>query len=97
MSEMPGMYDSNEYDLAGFAVGIVEKTKLITGESIASGDVIIGLKSSGIHSNGYSLVRQVIKDLVLNKQYDSLSPPLSQVDLEQTHIYPKHIKELTNE
>src|SRR5690625_5285215 len=66
-AEMPGMYDANEYDLAGFAVGIVEKTKLITGESIASGDAIIGLKSSGIHSNGYSLVRQVIKDLDLNK------------------------------
>src|SRR5699024_12408505 len=67
-AEMPGMYDANEYDLAGFAVGIVEKTKLITGESIASGDAIIGLKSSGIHSYGYSLVRKVIKDLDLNKK-----------------------------
>ena len=96
-AEMPGMYDANEYDLAGFAVGIVEKTKLITGESIASGDVIIGLKSSGIHSNGYSLVRQVIKDLDLNKQYEGLSTSLSEAVMEPTKIYAKAIKELTNE
>src|SRR5690625_3498699 len=93
---MPGMYDTNEYDLAGFAVGIVEKTKLITGESIASGDVIIGLKSSGIHSNGYSLVRQVIKDLDLNKQYEGLSTSLSEAVMEPTKIYrsEEHTSEL---
>src|SRR5690625_4001653 len=96
-AEMPGMYDANEYDLAGFAVGIVEKTKLITGESIASGDAIIGLKSSGIHSNGYSLVRQVIKDLDLNKKYEGLSTSLSEAVMEPTKIYAKAIKELTNE
>lgn len=95
-AEMPGMYDANEYDLAGFAVGIVEKTKLITGESIASGDAIIGLKSSGIHSNGYSLVRQVIKDLDLNKKYEGLSTSLSEAVMEPTKIYAKAIKELTN-
>src|SRR5699024_8014700 len=79
-----------------FAVGIVEKTKLITGESIASGDAIIGLKSSGIHSNGYSLVRQVIKDLDLNKKYEGLSTSLSEAVMEPTKIYAKAIKELTN-
>ena len=57
-AEMPGMYKENEYDLAGFAVGIAEKSKLITGENIKADDVIIGISSSGIHSNGYSLVRK---------------------------------------
>ena len=59
-AEMPGMYDPNEYDLAGFAVGLVEKSKIIDGKTIAMGDVVIGLASSGPHSNGYSLVRKVI-------------------------------------
>src|SRR5690625_1695954 len=72
-AEMPGMYAEDEYDLAGFAVGIAEKSKLITGESIEAGDVIIGLPSSGIHSNGYSLVRKVIEGLDLLKTYDGLS------------------------
>ncbi|MFB8558397.1 phosphoribosylformylglycinamidine cyclo-ligase [Enterococcus casseliflavus] len=58
-AEMPGMYQPEEYDLAGFAVGIVEKSRLITGETIKEGDELIGLPSSGIHSNGYSLVRKV--------------------------------------
>src|SRR5699024_11607780 len=60
-AEMPGMYNEEEYDLAGFAVGIAEKAKIISGSSIQQHDVIIGLASSGVHSNGYSLVRQVIK------------------------------------
>ncbi len=59
-AEMPGMYDPNEYDLAGFAVGLVEKAKIIDGASIVAGDVVLGLASSGPHSNGYSLVRKVI-------------------------------------
>ena len=75
-AEMPGMYKENEYDLAGFAVGIAEKSKLITGEKIQKNDVIIGISSSGIHSNGYSLVRKVIDGLDLNKQYEGLSEPL---------------------
>src|SRR5690625_4068883 len=72
-AEMPGMYAEDEYDLAGFAVGIAEKSKLVTGRSIEDGDVIIGLPSSGIHSNGYSLVRKVIEDLDLSKTYEGLS------------------------
>jgi len=59
-AEMPGMYDPNEYDLAGFAVGLVEKSKIIDGKSIVAGDAVVGLASSGPHSNGYSLVRKVI-------------------------------------
>ncbi|MFL5148741.1 MAG: phosphoribosylformylglycinamidine cyclo-ligase, partial [Microvirga sp.] len=59
-AEMPGMYDPNEYDLAGFAVGLVEKAKILDGTKVSEGDVVIGLPSSGPHSNGYSLVRKVI-------------------------------------
>ncbi|MHC5248128.1 phosphoribosylformylglycinamidine cyclo-ligase [Enterococcus sp. LJL90] len=58
-AEMPGMYDENDYDLAGFAVGVAEKSNLVTGEKIAAGDILLGLPSTGIHSNGYSLVRKV--------------------------------------
>lgn len=94
-AEMPGMYAEDEYDLAGFAVGIAEKSKLITGEQIEEGDVIIGLASSGIHSNGYSLVRQVVKDLDLNKQYDGLSVPLGEALLTPTKIYAKAISNIT--
>lgn len=90
-AEMAGMYDDNEYDLAGFAVGIAEKSEIITGESIQQGDVVIGLASSGIHSNGYSLVRQIVADLDLNKQYDGLSKPLGEALLEPTKIYAKSI------
>ena len=60
MAEMPGFYPAGEYDLAGFAVGIVEKSRIIDGSSIKPGDVILGLASSGLHSNGYSLVRRVL-------------------------------------
>ena len=62
-AEMPGFYKEGDYDIAGFAVGIVDKDKIISGEKIAKGDKLIGIKSSGIHSNGYSLVRKVFKDL----------------------------------
>ena len=61
-AEMPGLYAENEYDLAGFTVGVVEKSQLVTGEKIRPGDVLIGLASSGIHSNGYSLVRKIYFD-----------------------------------
>lgn len=94
-AEMPGMYKVEEYDLAGFAVGIVEKSKLITGDKIAAGDIIIGLGSSGIHSNGYSLVRHVIKGLDLNETYDGLSTTLGDAVMEPTRIYAKSIKAVT--
>src|SRR5690606_31008836 len=63
-AEMPGLYHEGEYDLAGFAVGIVDKDKIITGENIQSGDIILGIASSGIHSNGYSLVRRLFFDIL---------------------------------
>lgn len=91
-AEMPGMYAIDEYDLAGFTVGIVEKEKLITGESIAAGDVIIGLPSSGIHSNGYSLVRNIVADLDLKQVYDGLSEPLGEVLLTPTKVYVKQMQ-----
>lgn len=90
-AEMPGMYKEDEYDLAGFAVGIAEKSRLITGADIKAGDAIIGLSSSGVHSNGYSLVRHVIKDLDVTEQYDGLSKPLGELLLEPTKIYAKSI------
>ena len=61
-AEMPGMYGEDDYDLAGFAVGVAEKSQIIDGSKVAKGDVILGLASSGIHSNGYSLVRRVFAD-----------------------------------
>lgn len=90
-AEMPGMYAEDEYDLAGFAVGIVEKAEIITGESIQKGDVVIGLASSGIHSNGYSLVRQAVKGFDLAKRYEGLSEPLGEALLRPTKIYAKPI------
>jgi len=90
-AEMPGMYARDEYDLAGFSVGIAEKSKLITGEAIEDGDVVIGLESSGIHSNGYSLVRQLIEDLDLTKKYGEMDATLGEVLLTPTRIYAKSI------
>jgi phosphoribosylformylglycinamidine cyclo-ligase len=91
-AEMPGMYDPNEYDLAGFAVGLVEKAKIIDGSKIAAGDAIIGLASSGPHSNGYSLVRKVIavsgEDLY--EPFDS-KRTLGEALLEPTRIYVKPV------
>src|SRR5690625_2885267 len=71
-AEMPGMYKLDEYDLAGFTVGVAEKSKLIKELETAANEVNIGLESRGVHSNGYYLVRHVIKDLDLNKKYDGL-------------------------
>src|SRR5690625_2448553 len=85
-AEMPGMYEEDEYDLAGFVVGIAEKSKLITGKNIEKGDVLIGLASSGIHSNGYSLVRKIVADMDFAKAYDGLSKPLGEIILEPTKI-----------
>ncbi|MCM3397854.1 phosphoribosylformylglycinamidine cyclo-ligase [Oceanobacillus profundus] len=90
-AEMPGMYEENEYDLAGFVVGIAEKTKLITGEAIKAGDIVIGLASSGIHSNGYSLVRKIIEQLNLNSTYHGLSASLGETVMTPTKIYAKPV------
>jgi phosphoribosylformylglycinamidine cyclo-ligase len=91
-AEMPGLYDPKEYDLAGFAVGACEKSQLITGETIQPGDVLIGLASSGIHSNGYSLVRKVLlKELSLSDHIEELGCSLGEELLRPTKIYVKPI------
>jgi phosphoribosylformylglycinamidine cyclo-ligase len=99
-AEMPGMYGLDEYDVAGFAVGIVEKSKLITGETIEAGDVLIGLSSSGLHSNGYSLVRKIVfEDAMLDVQtvYEPFSSPLSDELLRPTRIYVQAVREVLKE
>lgn len=91
-AEMPGFYPVNEYDLAGFAVGIVDRKNMITGKNIQKGDVLIGIASSGIHSNGYSLVRKVfeMKKESLSKTYESLGgKSLGETLLTPTIIYVK--------
>ncbi|HLR43024.1 MAG TPA: phosphoribosylformylglycinamidine cyclo-ligase [Pseudogracilibacillus sp.] len=93
-AEMPGMYKADEYDLAGFAVGIAEKSKLITGENISANDAIISIGSSGVHSNGYSLVRQIIEGLDLNENHEGLSETLGEAVLRPTKIYAKQVATL---
>lgn len=91
-AEMPGFYSDGEYDMAGFSVGIVDKDKIITGEKIAAGDVIIGLPSSGIHSNGYSLVRKVFFEKMgydTGDYLESLGETLGETLLRPTKIYAK--------
>lgn len=95
-AEMPGMYDANEYDLAGFVVGIAEKEEIITGENLTEGDVLVGLASSGIHSNGYSLVRKLVEGLDFEKTYEGLSKPLGEAVMEPTKIYAKAIQSIKN-
>lgn len=94
-AEMPGMYQGEDYDLAGFCVGVVEESEVITGEKVAKGDVLIGLASSGVHSNGYSLVRKVIEvsgvDVATAKLADK---PLKDVLLTPTKIYVNAIQAL---
>ncbi|MDR7078360.1 phosphoribosylformylglycinamidine cyclo-ligase [Neobacillus niacini] len=90
-AEMPGLYSESEYDLAGFTVGAVEKSQLITGENIKPGDVLIGLASSGIHSNGYSLVRKVFNNWALTEYVDELGCSLGEELLKPTRIYVKPI------
>lgn len=90
-AEMPGFYPVDEYDLAGFSVGIVDKKNIIDGEKLQAGDVLIGLPSSGVHSNGFSLVRKVfgIDKTTINKTYDELDKPLGETLLTPTKIYVK--------
>lgn len=92
-AEMAGFYSAGDYDVAGFAVGIVDRKKLITGETIAAGDVILGLPSTGVHSNGYSLVRRILADngLDLKKVYGDMEKPLGEVLLTPTRLYPKAV------
>lgn len=92
-AEMPGMYQSGHYDIAGFAVGVVEKSKLITGEKVKEGDILIGLPSSGVHSNGFSLLRKIIKDLNvnLNTKYEGFNQSFGDTILTPTKIYVKTV------
>ncbi|MBQ3334850.1 MAG: phosphoribosylformylglycinamidine cyclo-ligase [Eubacteriaceae bacterium] len=89
-AEMPGMYAEDDYDLAGFAVGVAEKDKIITGAAIKAGDVLIGLPSSGVHSNGFSLVRKIVFEdngLDVNTRSEALGGTIGEVLLTPTKIY----------
>ena len=90
-AEMPGFYPEEEYDLAGFAVGVVEEKELIDGHALKAGDVLIGMASSGVHSNGFSLVRRVFPMTreSLNTYYEALGRTLGEALLEPTRIYVK--------
>ncbi|WP_134699688.1 phosphoribosylformylglycinamidine cyclo-ligase [Ammoniphilus sp. YIM 78166] len=99
-AEMPGMYADGEYDIAGFTVGIVDRKKLIDGSSISPGDVVLGLASSGVHSNGFSLVRKVLLEdagLTLDTQVEELGTTLGDSLLTPTRIYVKPLLEVMNE
>ena len=90
-AEMPGMYPDGEYDLAGFAVGAVEKSAIIDGKSIKTGDVVLGLASSGAHSNGYSLVRKILERANARPDQDFHGQPLVDVVMAPTRIYVKQV------
>lgn len=97
-AEMPGFYPEDEYDLAGFAVGVADRKDMITGENLVPGDVLIGMASSGVHSNGFSLVRKVFeKELTkegLNTYYDELGRTLGEALIAPTRIYVQALKEV---
>ena len=96
-AEMPGMYPPGEYDLAGFAVGAVEKSKIITGNTIVPGDVVLAIASSGAHSNGYSLVRKIIERAGAKPSDDLGGRPLGDVVMAPTEIYVKPLLKLISE
>ena len=96
-AEMPGMYPEGEYDLAGFAVGVAEKSRLITGQTIQPGDAVLGLASSGPHSNGYSLVRKLIEVSGADLAADFHGKPFGHALLEPTRIYVKPLLALMSE
>lgn len=93
-AEMPGFYPEDEYDLAGFAVGVVDEKNLITGKELKSGDVLIGIVSSGVHSNGFSLVRKVFKmeKDVLETYHEELGKTLGEALIAPTKIYVKALR-----
>jgi len=93
-AEMPGMYDPNEYDLAGFAVGLVEKDKIIDGSKIAAGDAVIGLESSGPHSNGYSLIRKIVATHGGDYEIPFEGRTLGEALIEPTRLYVKPVLDL---
>ncbi len=96
-AEMPGMYAEGEYDIAGFTCGVVEKRRLIDGQKVKAGDVLVGIASSGVHSNGFSLVRKIVADagLDLHEVYPELGDrPLGEVLLTPTRIYVKQVLEV---
>ncbi|MFA5536987.1 MAG: phosphoribosylformylglycinamidine cyclo-ligase [Bacillota bacterium] len=93
-AEMPGLYETNDYDLAGFAVGVVEKDKIIDGSKAHAGDVLIGLAASGVHSNGFSLVRKILLEnsgIALTEKLPQLAKTLGEELLTPTRIYAPHI------
>lgn len=96
-AEMAGFYEVGDYDLAGFAVGLVDRSRLITGQEIAEGDIILGLPSSGLHSNGYSLVRKICFDhqgLTLDQVIPEIGKTLGEELLRPTRLYPKALMPL---
>jgi len=95
-AEMPGFYPEDEYDLAGFAVGVVDEKNLITGQDIRPGDVLIGIASSGVHSNGFSLIRKVFEMTreSLDTHYDELGKTLGEALIEPTIIYVKALRSI---
>ncbi len=99
-AEHPGLMPEEDYDLAGFAVGVCDKKDMITGENLAAGDVLIGMASSGVHSNGFSLVRKVFEQEMtyegLNTYYDELGKTLGEALLAPTRIYVKALKSVKN-
>jgi phosphoribosylformylglycinamidine cyclo-ligase len=96
-AEMPGMYPPGEYDLAGFAVGAVEKSKIINGSRICAGDIVLAIASSGAHSNGYSLVRKIIERAGAKPDDDLDGRPLIEVVMAPTEIYVKPLLKLMSE
>ena len=97
-AEMPGFYPEDEYDLAGFTVGVVDKKDIITGEDVKAGDVLIGMASSGVHSNGFSLVRKIFRmdKETLNTYIDELGTTLGEALLAPTRIYVGALKSIKN-